>query len=143
MRYIKSINEQWILPSDLIKLERELESEVRDIFIELEDIGYDVKIRSKFKSTNQIRVSVADEEHRRLVDVNIVRDNFEMLLDFITEKYEIIGHEYSYNYIKNEYIKEIDSKFDPYQWIWREDESEEFPEELKYIVKIILKIDFK
>jgi len=145
MRYIKSINEQWIFPSDLIKLERELESEVRDIFIELEDIGYEVNITSKFKfkNTNQIQVCVDDEEHRRLVDANVVKDNFEMLLDFISEKYEIIDHEYSYNYIKNESIDKIGPKFDPYQWVWSGDESKEFPEQLKYIVKLILKIEFK
>lgn len=154
MRYIRSINEQWVTFSDLIKLERELESEVRDIFIELEDIGYEVKIVSKFKNprlkfsnNNQIEVTIDNEANRRVIDKGIAKDNFEMLLDFINEKYEVIGHEYSYSYIFDNYISsltDIERKnLDPYQFQWSVGESKDFPYQLKYVVRLVLKIEFK
>ena len=146
MRYIKKINE---LFKTISEQESDLENEVRDIFIELEDVGYEVDIKSNFKKyfPNKIRVAVDDETRRKIVDKQLVKDNFEMFIDLMSEKYTIKYFEYHYNYIDNDTVdksmEEENKVFDPYQWIWRSSESKDFPEELKYVVKLILEIEFE
>ena len=143
MRYIKRIN-QFFIKEGLSLIQSDLKRDIRDIFIELEDIGYDVYI-GVTDNIDRIRVSLSNETNRENIDKEVIKDNFSMLIDLLSEKHTIKSYVYIYNYIENE--EQVDKLIkgggvlDPYQWIWKSSKSVDFPDELKYIVKIIIEID--
>lgn len=132
MKYLKKFNES---ENEIDYL---LETEVRTIFVELEDSGLSVEVFTKIKpSGSSIKVIVHGEEKRKLI--GDTREYFEMFKDYISDKYTIKDYTYIPNYISNE-VKNIG---DPYQYIMRTGQYKQYPEDLKNIVNLILKIEFE
>ena len=98
MKYIK-LFELYLQDSDEDKfiIDPKFKQDIKDMFVELEDDGYEVDIDylDKGKGIQDIMVMINNDENDKLFNSNMVKDYFFMLLDYTKDYYDVLTHKFA------------------------------------------------
>ena len=98
LHYIK-LFELYLQDSDEDKfiIDPKFKQDIRDMFVELEDEGYEVDIDylDKGKGIQDIMVMINNDENDKLFNSNMVKDYFFMLLDYTKDYYDVLTHKFA------------------------------------------------
>jgi len=78
-------------------IDPKFEQDVKDMFVELEDEGYEVDIDylDKGKGIQDIMIMIETDDNSKLFNSNMVKDYFFMLLDYTKDYYEVLTHKFA------------------------------------------------
>ena len=83
--------------------EFKLENDIKDIFIELEDIGYSVSVICNLKKNSSYigsyYICVSITNGNKVVNKEEVKEYFEVFLDYMNDKYMVKNFNYEFGFI--------------------------------------------
>lgn len=95
------------------EMKYKIDSEIRDVMIELVDNGFEVEIDHFVKKSevNSILVSVHKIKKNEVFNTNEVKDNLEVLVDYMNEYYCVKEYDYNVEMIGQTSVRNITKEY--------------------------------
>jgi hypothetical protein len=92
--FTKSVKWKWALSDEM---KSKINDEINNVLIELVDNGFEIEIdyfAKKIAEQNSILVSIHKVTNNEVFNTDEVKDNIEVLLDYMEENYGIVSYDY-------------------------------------------------
>ena len=95
------------------EMKSKIDSEIKDVLIELVDNGFEVEIDHFVKKSevNSILVSVHKIKKNEVFNTNEVKDNLEVLVDYMNEYYCVKEYDYNVEMIGQTSVRNITKEY--------------------------------
>ena len=95
------------------EMKSKIDSEIKDVLIELVDNEFEVEIDhfAKKSEVNSILVSVHKINNNEVFNTNEVKDNLEVLVDYMNEYYDVKEYDYNVEIIGQTSVRNITKEY--------------------------------